>query len=307
MRRSIGQGGIVRPFCVPRGARLRLALVVLCCAMAWTIEPWAAEAEPGSRPFFAMDNGVGRGSWSAAKQAATLRELGYDGISYNYTNPAELATWQTELRRHGLRLFAIYFPLQLEGDDPFPAGWREAAAPLRGSNTVWWTFLPAAERPPDWEARALRQLHAVAALAEAMEARVVLYPHLNCVPTTAEEAQGLLEKLGRPEVRLTLNLSHELAAGNGGRIGEIARHVAPQLALVSINGATDEPGPLWANYIQRLGEGTFDVAGLLRTLDEVGYDGPVALQSYGIGGDPRENLAASMRAWRKLARVKSAR
>jgi hypothetical protein len=35
--------------------------------------------------FFVFDNGVGRGMWTPEEQAAILKQLGYDGISYNYT------------------------------------------------------------------------------------------------------------------------------------------------------------------------------------------------------------------------------
>jgi sugar phosphate isomerase/epimerase len=50
---------------------------------------------------------------------------------------------------------------------------------------------------------------------------------------------------------------------------------------------------------QPLDRGSFDVAGLLETLDELGYTGPIGLQCFGIGGDAREHLACSMAAWRK--------
>jgi sugar phosphate isomerase/epimerase len=127
-----------------------------------------------------------------------------------------------------------------------------------------------------------------------------LYPHLGCVPATAEEAMRLVTRCERANVGLTVNLSHELAAGNGARLVEIIRRVAPKLELVSINGATDQPGALWKNYIQPLGKGDYDVGAVLRALHEVNYTGPVGLQAYGVAGEPRENLAASVRAWRSL-------
>ena len=41
-------------------------------------------------------------------------------------------------------------------------------------------------------------------------------------------------------------------------------------------------------------------ARLLRVLAEVDYRGPVGLQSYGLTGDARDNLQASLRAWEIL-------
>lgn len=252
------------------------------------------------RSFFALDNGVGRGEWMPAQQAATLRELGYDGISYNYTNLADLKVWQDELTRRGLRMFGLYFAAPLQGDQPLPTGLAEAVHVLRRSGTVLWMHLPARPRTAESEAVALARIRAVADLAAGADLRVVLYPHVNCLPATAEEAFDLAEKAGRPNVGLTLNLSHELAAGNGTRLPEIIRRVAPRLEMVTLNGATDRPGPLWENYIQPLGRGDYDVAALLRVLVEVRYAGPVGLQSYGLTGEPRANLATSMRAWRAL-------
>ena len=62
----------------------------------------------------------------------------------------------------------------------------------------------------------------------------------------------------------------------------------------------EKPG--WDHYIQPLDRGSFDVAGLIKTLDELGYKGPIGLQCFGIGGDARDHLARSMAAWRKLHR-----
>lgn len=36
-------------------------------------------------------------------------------------------------------------------------------------------------------------------------------------------------------------------------------------------------------------------------LKELGYEGPIGLQCYGIGGDTREHLARSMAAWKQLS------
>ena len=116
---------------------------------------------------------------------------------------------------------------------------------------------------------------------------------------------ALATKSERANVGVTVNLSHELASGNGSRLPQIIRHVAPLLQMVSINGATDQPGALWKNYIQPLGRGEYDVAAFLQVLREVNYHGPVGLQSYAIVGEPRKNLADSMQAWKSLNQQKA--
>jgi len=62
--------------------KLNLFIATACLALAGALS--AALPAP---EFFVFDNGVGRGKWTPEEQAKTLKELGYDGISYNYTNP----------------------------------------------------------------------------------------------------------------------------------------------------------------------------------------------------------------------------
>ena len=111
----------------------------------------------------------------------------------------------------------------------------------------------------------------------------------------------MAEKVDRPNVGVMFNLCHWLRVDPSRDYRSLLERAMPRLWAVSINGADvrdDKPG--WDHYIQPLDRGSFDVAGLLKTLDELGYKGPIGLQCYGIGGDAREHLARSMAAWRKL-------
>lgn len=256
----------------------------------------------GAAPF-AMDNGVGRGTWSPEQQAATLAELGYSGISYNYTRASDLPLWQAALAKHQLNLVALYFPLRLDGE-PLPADFSAALSHLRGTDTVLWTIIPQPTAKnisaSELESAALTRLRDLADRAAAHQLRVVLYPHKGFYLATAEHAFALTQKLRRPNVTLTFNLCHELAAGHGPRLQEILRHVAPALSLVTLNGASDLPGSGWENYIQLLGRGTYDLAPLFRTLESLHYRGPIGIQFYNIKGDTRTNLETTLTAWRTL-------
>ena len=66
---------------------------------------------------------------------------------------------------------------------------------------------------------------------------------------------------------------------------------------MTVNGA-DVDGEDWAKLIQPLGSGDHDLGGLLKVLDEVGFEGPVGLQAYGVGLPASVHLRASMGAWR---------
>lgn len=282
---------------LPRRLTGSLALYALLVAFA---APLTALAAGPACEIFAMDNGVGRGTWSAERQASTLREIGFDGISYNYTNPGDLRVWLAELGKRNLKLYGIYFGMQLQGEKPLPVGMEEAVQLLRGTGAVLWLTIPKPKVPGDYTAQELKRVQEVADLAASARLRVILYPHFGFHLATVERAFDLVVRSGRANLGLTFNLCHELAAGNGRRVPEIIRHVAPALAMVTINGATDQPGAGWDNYIKRLGEGEYDVAAVLKTLAEVNYRGPVGIQYYSLKGEPRENLVGSMRAWRAL-------
>ena len=244
----------------------------------------AATALPAATPddfeFFAMDNGVGRGKWTPELQAVKLKEIGYHGISYNYTIPADAKAWVAQLQARQLKFYGLYFSVRVDGSDPFPPGLPEAVATLKGTGAVLWVIVPKPAAPGDYEAAALRRVQETADLAAGVGLRVVLYPHKNFYLSTAEQALTLVNKVSRANVGLTVNLAHEIAAGNGVRLPEIIRLVAARLAMVTVNGASDRPDSTWDNYIKRLDEGDYDVAGIWRTLGRVGYRGPIGLQSY---------------------------
>jgi sugar phosphate isomerase/epimerase len=52
--------------------------------------------------------------------------------------------------------------------------------------------------------------------------------------------------------------------------------------------------------IRPLDEGNFDVPGFLKSLDAVGYKGPVGLQCYQVPGAPEEHLKRSITQWKKM-------
>ena len=72
------------------------------------------------------------------------------------------------------------------------------------------------------------------------------------------------------------------------------------LSLVSTNGGDNGKHLPLNKAIQRLDQGSFDNRRLLKVLDEIGYKGPVALQSYKVPGDDRDSLKASIKAWKDL-------
>jgi len=98
------------------------------------------------------------------------------------------------------------------------------------------------------------------------------------------------------------NLCHWLKVDDEKNLKPLLTSAMPHLFAVSIHGAdrAEEIHAGTGNWIQPLGNGSFDVGALLDTLRELGYQGPVGLQCYGIPGDARDHLTKSMTDWRRL-------
>lgn len=272
--------------------QVELGLCLLCLAASAADGPGAARP---ANPFFAFDNGVGRElKWPPAQQAAILKALGYDGIGY--TGTENLTERQKAFQGQGLRIFNLYVPCYVDQPKPYDSQFKAAVQQLKDTDvSLWLTVQGKATN----DANAVRIVREIADLARASGVRVAIYPHKGFFVATAEEALRIVRQVERPNVGVTVNLCHELAAGNADRMEAIVRACAPHLFLVSINGADRSGG--WSELIRPLGEGNYDVAGFLKLLGQVGYTGPIGLQCYNLKGDPEENLKRSITAWRSIS------
>lgn len=247
--------------------------------------------------FFAFDNGVGRGAWTPEQQASTLKEIGYDGISYNFTTPADLAVWQKTFKAHGLRIYGLYVHTFPDRAVPYDPALREAIQLLKGTDTVlWMTLREGKDKQRNYDEESVKIVRDLAEQAASNGVRVAVYPHAGFYVACAADAVRIAKRADRPNVGATLNLCHEFMTGHGATLDETLAAAAPLCTLASINGV-DVAGK---KHILRLGQGDFDMASYLKKLLAAGYRGPVGLQCYSVPGDPRENLKQSMEAWQKL-------
>jgi sugar phosphate isomerase/epimerase len=272
---------------------LRLAGVWLALATGLFADPAAS----APRLFFAFDNGVGReAGWSPERQATLLARLGYQGIGY--TGVDNHAARQAAFRGAGLRIVSVYVPCRVDATEAYSPALISALPQLRESGTLVW--LTVQGRASD-DARAATIVHEIASAAARHGVQVVLYPHKGFHIATADDALRLVRRVALPNLGLSFNLAHELAAGHADRVESILTAIAPHLMLVSINGADRAGG--WTELIQPLDAGNFDVRRVLRTLDTIGYRGPVGLQCYAIPGEPEPLLTRSIRTWHQLTAV----
>jgi len=274
---------------------LLLSTVLLICEArarkAPTTRPGAAD-KGLTNPFFAFDNGLGR--LTPDQQAVMLKELGYAGIGYSGTGnlPARLKAFKDR----GLKVFNLYVGCNPTKKPAYSPRLIEAAKQLKGTGAMLWLTVHG-KTTDEQAAPVIREL------ADAVAkhgVKIALYPHYGFYIATAPQAVRLVKKVNHKNVGVTINLCHELRAGNGKKLGEIIKEAIPHLFLVSINGADHEGG--WNKLIRVLGDGEFDVLGFLRTLKQAGYKGPIGLQCYAVKGDKRKNLERSMATWKTYCR-----
>jgi sugar phosphate isomerase/epimerase len=249
--------------------------------------------------FFAMNNATGAGRLSCQEQAQMLKELGYAGMSYR--GAAGVAEMVHALDAHGLRLFATLIYADLAKPVKYDTKLPQAIAAMKGHGAIIWlgiTSVPSSDTSHDDEAVAV--VREIAAMAEAAGLKVAIYPHADFYIETLEDALRIAAKVDRPNVGVSFTLPHWLRLEGDRDYRPLLQKALPKLFLVNICGA-DRGGKSWAELIQPLDCGNFDIAALLDTLDTLGYTGPIGLIGWQVPGDVRENLRRSMHAFRKLS------
>ncbi len=277
----------------------RLLLPFLAFALGL---PGMAPAEGLTNPLFVLGNGVQDPAYPTAEaQAALLKELGYDGIGPSGVHGT--AEMLKAFDAQGLKVYALYVGANIDTDQPkFDPLLKDAIAGLGGHGTYVWLTIRSRQHPPSstrGDERAVEIVREVADMAEAAGVKVALYPHVGFYVARVEDAVRIADKVDRPSVGVTFNLCHWLKQDGPNGLQERLESARPRLFLVTINGA--DPEGNWDRIIQTLDRGSFDVYGVLKTLKQIGYSGPIGLQCYAIPGDKRENLVRSMRAWKQFA------
>lgn len=258
---------------------------------------------PPPWPFFAFDNAAKDASHpDPTSQIAMLKELGFDGIGS--VRPAHVPEALAAAAKYGVRVFSIYAVVSIDEGTAVDAVLFEALKQLKGRGaSLWLGFTSKKFKPSDpaGDDLALRRLAEIATPAEENGIPIILYPHANFWIERVDDAVRFAEKSGRGDLGVMFNLCHFLRLQDAADLRPVLDRAKSRLRCVSINGADgDCRGGDWKRLIQTLDRGTYDVAQVLRALDEISYRGPVGFQGYGIGGDARDNLARTMAAWRTI-------
>lgn len=247
------------------------------------------------RDFFAFDNGL-TSIKSVDEQAKLLKELGYAGICTRPKNCSDQLL--TAFDKHGVKICASYVVLAADAKE-VPASVENHLKKLKGRDTIVWLSLNNKKATVDSAVKITRK---VCDKAAENGLNVVFYPHVGCLTERISTCMEIMKKAERKNLGLGFTLCHFLAQNDHKQIEPMIKKMGSDLKLVLINGADEleKPKSDWSKLIQTLGKGSLDVGRVTRTLDEIGYKGSVCLQCYKVPGSARDNLKASMAAWREM-------
>jgi len=257
------------------------SFAVAFVALLWTSVDLRAE----KLPLYAFQNGLGFGT--VDEEVTFLKEAGYAGLSQSKETGDDLAKQIAAYENQGLSVLSVYLDASKE------AVAADLVRPLASKGGL--IELTVKEMTPDTK-EAVRK---TAEMAASLGIRVALYPHHGFGIATTSDAMEMIEKVDHPNLGMMFNLCHFLKNEHPADLEQALADAGPKLFAVSVSGA-DTEGKDWSTLIQPLGEGDFPMEKLLSALQKSGFNGPIALQCYGLKGDKKNNLLSSMTAWKAI-------
>ena len=147
----------------------------------------------------------------------------------------------------------------------------------------------------------VEQLQLLADYAAEYEVQLSIYPHAFFYCQKIGHALKLVKMVDRANLGMTINLCHMLKVEGIEGYQDKIKKALPYLRMVSISGADagDTQMMDWKQLIQTLGKGSFDTYDFVKNLKDLGYDGMIGLQCFGIKEDFEKSLIKSMDTWKK--------
>ncbi len=258
-----------------------------------------------ARPISAMDLWfyTSAGTYDFDVRCEMLAELGYDGI---YATLWSDEAWEVVPRLGDVR---ERFGIEVTGAFAYLEGPEDAVgierierflAEAEGCRRLELAVLSAGEglpaSDPRGDAAVLKALEPLLDAAARGSATISLYPHQSWWLQTSTDALRLAGQLQHPALRAVFSGYHWYAA-DGRELGARIEAVASLLDSVNVSGARRSERP---PTVEELGKGELDNFTLLGKLRRVGYEGPVHLFGYGVGGDVYAALRRSLATFREI-------
>lgn len=246
------------------------------------------------------------GSYDLDARCQMLSELGYAGT--HLTVWSERAAHDIDrlarvTQHYKLTVFGVYFVLELHDQ----ARMQQTMAlieriPVRTTIELAITVGGPGHHQsnPQFDAEAVSAIRHICDYAQTRGHTVVLYPHVDFWLESHLDAIRICQQCAHPALGVSFNAYHWYALGNRDIVATLT-DMRPFLTAANICGSRRlPPGQGRTATIELIDEGDLDLFALLCALKQVGYNGPIGLQGYGIGGDVYTKLRRSRVAFDDL-------
>ena len=244
-----------------------------------------------------------------AERSELFSELGFSGTTFIVKTDEQREKLQEYLKTKAfstgkLSIPVVYFSFDFsknpENENKL---WHKTLEALPEGTALWVIIL----KKEATKEKTLALLKDMSREAHKLNKDIVLYPHDNCFIESAEEAIPFIEELNQPNLYLTMHLCHELRAGNGNRLLDVAIKASPYLKFASISGSNitmfgNDKGN-WSDAIKPLDKGDYDVSKFVSVLQKIKFKGKTMLHTFGIEDDPKDHLTRSINKWKSLVDV----
>ena len=244
---------------------------------------------------------------SVEQKAKQWSEMGYKGVAVGLRKPHDIPRLKAylatpEVKSGKFSIPVVLLPMKVSADGIWDDIWKQSLV-LTPTTDLW---------PIIHNNRKLTKKQVVSVLTEmCIEAAkvgtdVVIYPHDGTYIESVEEAIPYIKKVNMPNLYLTMHLSHELRAGNGNRLLEVAIKAAPYLKHASISGANKNidlrAGKDWSGVIKPLDEGDFPLEEFIDALEKINFNSKMFLHTFGIKQPINQHLSRSYNKWKELVK-----
>ncbi|MFC4219506.1 TIM barrel protein [Flagellimonas marina] len=243
---------------------------------------------------------------SVPERSRLFAELGYKGVTFAVKNDGQRQKLleylgSPEFSSGKLSIPIVYFPFDFSQDYASERElWKKTLNALPKNASLWVIIL----EPNATEQKVIALLKEMTAEAEKLGKDIVLYPHDNTFIESAEESLTYIDALNTNNLYTTLHLCHEMRAGNGNRLLDVAIKTAPYVKFASISGTDvtmrENDKADWSDAIQPLDKGDFEVEKFVSVLQKIGFKGKTILHTFGIEEEPKNHLSRSMLKWKDM-------
>lgn len=240
-----------------------------------------------------------------SERVTYLKEQGFAGLTMPIRSAVHLEKLKAYLNTDEVKSGAFSVPIVFMAYDfkfkeKLDLLWKEALAISPGM-PLWVIFKSDENFTQEHIKGVLEEMTAEAAK---FGSDIVIYPHDRTMIEGVEQALPLVQQLNKNNLKLTLHLCHELRAGNGNRLLDIAIAASPYLTHASISGSNIsviDNSTDWSDTIKPLDEGDYDVEKFVSVLQKIKFKGKTVLHTFGIK-DNENHLVRSMEKWNDMVK-----